>query len=97
MKHGSRVKLMCRFEPSEVARQNEVAQGNIKPDDVVPILRKRTGPQGMPLVNNFRLVTLTRRRCGYQILRRRWSRLAPEVRSRRMVCPHCCPVDNADN
>lgn len=87
MKPGSRVKLMCRFEPSEVARQNEVAQGNIKPDDVVPILRKRTGPQGMPLADNFRLVTLTRRRSCDEILCRRRSRLAAEVRSRCMVSP----------
>lgn len=36
-----------RFEPSDVARANEVAQGNIKPDDVVPIMRKRTGPNGL--------------------------------------------------
>lgn len=35
-----------RFEPSDVARANEVAQGNIKPDDVVPVMRKRTGPNG---------------------------------------------------
>jgi parafibromin len=41
---------MYRFEPSEVARQNEVAQGNIKPDDVVPILRKRTGTQGESII-----------------------------------------------
>ncbi|WWC95492.1 hypothetical protein V866_002356 [Kwoniella sp. B9012] len=34
------------FEPSEIARQNEVAQGNYKAEDVVPILRKRSGPHG---------------------------------------------------
>jgi hypothetical protein len=38
--------LMYSFEPSDVARQNEIAQGNIKPDDVIPIMRKRTGTQG---------------------------------------------------
>ncbi|WVW86789.1 hypothetical protein I302_108843 [Kwoniella bestiolae CBS 10118] len=34
------------FEPSEVARQNEVAQGNFKAEDVVRINRKRSGPHG---------------------------------------------------
>ncbi|WVF68538.1 hypothetical protein IAT40_003306 [Kwoniella sp. CBS 6097] len=34
------------FEPSEVARQNEAAQGNVRAEDMVPILRKRSGPHG---------------------------------------------------
>ena len=34
------------FEPSEVARQHEVAQGNLRAEDVIPVLRKRTGPGG---------------------------------------------------
>jgi len=34
------------FEPSEVARQNEAAQGNVRAEDMVPIIRKRTGPSG---------------------------------------------------
>lgn len=46
----SDISSYARFEPSEVARQNEVAQGNIKPDDVVPVMRKRTGTQGMSIL-----------------------------------------------
>ncbi|WVQ79261.1 hypothetical protein IAT38_001357 [Cryptococcus sp. DSM 104549] len=34
------------FEPSDVARQNEAAQGNVKAEDMVPVIRKRTGPHG---------------------------------------------------
>ncbi|WRT69552.1 uncharacterized protein IL334_006539 [Kwoniella shivajii] len=34
------------FEPSEVARQHEASQGNFKAEDMVPILRKRSGPHG---------------------------------------------------
>ncbi|WWC92935.1 uncharacterized protein L201_007898 [Kwoniella dendrophila CBS 6074] len=34
------------FEPTEVARQNEASQGNYKAEDMVPILRKRSGPHG---------------------------------------------------
>ncbi|WWC73546.1 uncharacterized protein I206_107518 [Kwoniella pini CBS 10737] len=34
------------FEPSDVARQNEAAQGNMRAEDVVAILRKRSGPHG---------------------------------------------------
>ena len=44
-----------RFEPSDVARANEAAQGNIKPDDVVPIMRKRTGPNGTLARSNLEL------------------------------------------
>lgn len=36
----------CRFEPSEVARQREASQGNIKAEDMVPVIRKRSGPGG---------------------------------------------------
>ena len=46
-------KVDKRFEPSDVARANEAAQGNIKPDDVVPIMRKRTGPNGMSAIRDF--------------------------------------------
>lgn len=35
-----------RFEPSEVARQREASQGNIKAEDMVPVIRKRSGPGG---------------------------------------------------
>lgn len=45
--------LIVRFEPSEVARQNEAAQGNMRHEDVVPINRKRTGPQGQLLPPPF--------------------------------------------
>ncbi|GFZ50052.1 hypothetical protein JCM24511_07805 [Saitozyma sp. JCM 24511] len=34
------------FEPSEVARQNEAAQGNVRSEDMIPVLRKRSGPNG---------------------------------------------------
>ncbi|WWD20179.1 hypothetical protein CI109_104655 [Kwoniella shandongensis] len=34
------------FEPSEVARQNEAAQGNVRAEDMVPVIRKRSGPHG---------------------------------------------------
>ncbi|WOO77591.1 Cell division control protein 73 [Vanrija pseudolonga] len=34
------------FEPSETARQNEMAQGNIRSEDMIPILRKRSSPTG---------------------------------------------------
>ncbi|ORY34845.1 RNA pol II accessory factor, Cdc73 family-domain-containing protein [Naematelia encephala] len=34
------------FEPSEVARQNEAMQGNTRVEDMIPVLRKRTGPGG---------------------------------------------------
>ncbi|KAK8849549.1 hypothetical protein IAR55_004884 [Kwoniella newhampshirensis] len=34
------------FELSEVARQNEAAQGNVRAEDMVPVLRKRSGPHG---------------------------------------------------
>ena len=38
---------MSSFEPSEVAKQNEAAMGNMRAEDMIPILRKRTGPTGM--------------------------------------------------
>lgn len=38
--------LICRFEPSETARQNEALQGNTRAEDMIPIIRKKTGPQG---------------------------------------------------
>lgn len=34
------------FEPSEVARANEAQLGNTRPEDMVPILRKRSSPTG---------------------------------------------------
>ncbi|WVR08183.1 hypothetical protein IAU60_005229 [Kwoniella sp. DSM 27419] len=34
------------FEPSESARMHEVERGNTKAEDMVPILRKRSGPHG---------------------------------------------------
>ncbi|CAD6568176.1 MAG: accessory factor associated with RNA polymerase II [Tremellales sp. Tagirdzhanova-0007] len=34
------------FEPSEIARQNEASQGNVRAEDMVPIMRKRVGPGG---------------------------------------------------
>jgi hypothetical protein len=37
---------LYRFEPSEVARQREASQGNIKAEDMVPVIRKRSGPGG---------------------------------------------------
>ena len=37
---------LLRFEPSEVARQSEASQGNIRAEDMVPVLRKRSGPTG---------------------------------------------------
>nr|ODN91090.1 parafibromin [Cryptococcus depauperatus CBS 7841] len=34
------------FELSDTARQTEASQGNVKAEDMIPIIRKRTGPQG---------------------------------------------------
>ncbi|WVQ75003.1 hypothetical protein IAR50_004611 [Cryptococcus sp. DSM 104548] len=34
------------FEPSEQARQREASQGNAKAEDMIPVVRKRTGPHG---------------------------------------------------
>ncbi|KAL7424950.1 accessory factor associated with RNA polymerase II [Cryptotrichosporon argae] len=34
------------FEPTDVARANEAAQGNTRAEDVVQIIRKRSGPNG---------------------------------------------------
>ena len=35
------------FVPSETARQAEAQNGNIKAEDMIPIVRKRAGPNGM--------------------------------------------------
>lgn len=35
------------FEPSEMARQAEAEKKNFKAEDMIPIIRKRTGPSGM--------------------------------------------------
>ncbi|ORX33232.1 RNA pol II accessory factor, Cdc73 family-domain-containing protein [Kockovaella imperatae] len=34
------------FEPSDVARQREMSQGNVKSEDMIPIMRKKSGPAG---------------------------------------------------
>jgi hypothetical protein len=34
------------FVPSETARQAEAQNGNIKAEDMIPIVRKRAGPNG---------------------------------------------------
>ncbi|RXK34873.1 parafibromin [Tremella mesenterica] len=34
------------FEPSEISRANEAQQGNTRAEDMVPVLRKRSTPQG---------------------------------------------------
>ncbi|KGB77916.3 parafibromin [Cryptococcus deuterogattii R265] len=34
------------FEPSETVRQREASQGNIKVEDMIPVIRKRSGPHG---------------------------------------------------
>lgn len=34
------------FEPSDVARANQAQLGNTRPEDMVPILRKRVSPTG---------------------------------------------------
>lgn len=38
--------LTYSFEPSDVARRAQADEGNLRAEDLVPILRKRTGPNG---------------------------------------------------
>jgi hypothetical protein len=44
--------LTRRFEPSEVTRQNEALQGNTRAEDVVQVLRKKSGPGGESLCHS---------------------------------------------
>lgn len=34
------------FESSEIVRQREASQGNVKAEDMIPVIRKRSGPHG---------------------------------------------------
>ncbi|KAK4684011.1 parafibromin, partial [Tremellales sp. Uapishka_1] len=40
------IRSMNRFEPSDVARANEAAVGNTRAEDMIPVLRKRSGQNG---------------------------------------------------